>query len=67
MAVVKKVKLVIKKGKIGDTYLIGGMHEEIDNLKIAKILVKIDSLGFSSFSLNKISSLSFKSVEIAPL
>ena len=36
----RAIDLVIKKGKIGDTYLIGGMHEEIDNLKIAKILVK---------------------------
>ena len=53
----RAIDLVIKKGKIGDTYLIGGMHEEIDNLKIAKILVK--SFGKKEAERNAILDIDF--------
>lgn len=38
---VKAIELVLKEGKIGETYLIGGLTEDISNLEVAKKLLKI--------------------------
>lgn len=38
---VQAIELVLKKGKIGETYLIGGMNKEVNNLQITKKLLKI--------------------------
>src|SRR3989344_2453078 len=37
----RAIDLVLQKGKIGETYCIGGMTEEISNLDVAKMIVKI--------------------------
>lgn len=37
----RAIDAVLHKGKIGETYLIGGMSEDINNLEIAKKLLKI--------------------------
>lgn len=37
----RAIDLVLKRGKIGETYLIGGLTEDISNLEIAKKLLKI--------------------------
>jgi len=37
---VRAIEMVLQKGKIGETYLVGGMTEEISNLEIAKKIVK---------------------------
>jgi dTDP-glucose 4,6-dehydratase len=38
---VRALEMVIKKGKAGERYLIGGMTKDITNLEIAKRLIKI--------------------------
>ncbi len=38
---VRAIELVLKKGKVGETYLVGGLTEDINNLQIAKTLLKI--------------------------
>lgn len=38
---VTAIDLVLKKGKIGDTYCIGGLTEDISNLDIAKKILRI--------------------------
>lgn len=38
---VRAIDLVIKKGKLGETYLVGGMAKDINNLQIAKMLLRI--------------------------
>lgn len=35
------IDLVLRKGKIGETYLVGGLTEDINNLEIVKRLLKI--------------------------
>jgi len=35
------IDVVIKKGKVGQTYLVGGLKRDINNLQIAKILLTI--------------------------
>lgn len=37
----RAINMVIKKGKVGETYLIGGLTEDINNLEVAKKLLKI--------------------------
>ncbi len=37
----RAIELVIKKGKIGETYLVGGLTIDINNLAVAKKLLKI--------------------------
>lgn len=37
----RAIDLVIKKGKTGETYVVGGQTKEINNLEVAKLLVKI--------------------------
>lgn len=48
---IRAINLVIHKGKIGETYLVGGLTKDVNNLAIAKKLLKIfgkseDSLKF---------------------
>ena len=38
---IKAIELILKNGKVGETYLIGGMTEDINNLTIAKLLLKL--------------------------
>lgn len=37
----RAIDLVIKKGELGETYLIGGLTEDINNLELAKRVLKI--------------------------
>lgn len=37
----RAIDLVIKKGRVGDTYLVGGLKKDINNLEIAQKLLKI--------------------------
>lgn len=37
----RAIDFVLKKGKIGETYLVGGLTKDINNLEIAKKLLKI--------------------------
>jgi len=36
----RAIDLVLRKGKAGETYCVGGMNEEISNLEVAKLIVK---------------------------
>lgn len=38
---IKAVELILQKGKIGETYLIGGLTEDISNIEVVKQIVKI--------------------------
>src|SRR5260221_10251936 len=44
----RAIALVIRKGKIGETYLVGGLTKDISNLEIAKNVLKIFKKGESS-------------------
>lgn len=44
---VRAIDLVIHKGKVGETYLIGGLTKDVNNLEIAKQLLKIFGLDKS--------------------
>lgn len=37
----RAIEMVIKKGKVGETYLVGGLTSDISNLEVAKKLLKI--------------------------
>lgn len=37
----RAIELIVKKGKAGDIYLIGGQTKEISNLEVAKTLLRI--------------------------
>lgn len=37
----RAIDLILQKGKIGETYLVGGLTEDISNLKIVKRILKI--------------------------
>lgn len=39
----RAIELVLKKGKVGETYLVGGLTDDINNLKVAEKLLKIFS------------------------
>lgn len=41
----RAIELIIQKGKIGETYCVGGMTEEVTNLQIAQKLIKALSLS----------------------
>ncbi len=43
----RAIELVIKKGKIGETYLVGSLDKEINNLEVAKKILKIFNLNDS--------------------
>lgn len=38
---VRAIELVLKKGKIGETYLVGGMNKGISNLKVVQKIIKL--------------------------
>jgi dTDP-glucose 4,6-dehydratase len=38
---VRAIEKVLKKGKVGETYLVGGLTKDYSNLEIAKMLIKI--------------------------
>ncbi len=37
----RAIDLIIQKGKVGETYLVGGLTQDINNLEVAKKLLKI--------------------------
>lgn len=37
----RAIDLVIKKGEVGETYCVGGRHEEITNLEVVKKIIKL--------------------------
>ena len=39
------IDLILEKGKIGETYCIGGMTEDINNLEVAKKILKLLGKG----------------------
>jgi dTDP-glucose 4,6-dehydratase len=41
----RAIDLVVKKGKPGQTYCVGGMTEEVNNLKLAKIILDLLGMG----------------------
>lgn len=43
----KAIELVIKRGKAGETYLVGGLTKDINNLEVAKKLLEIFGLDES--------------------
>ncbi len=49
----RAIDLVIRKGKIGETYLVGGLTKDINNLEIAKKLLKIFGKDESSIKFVK--------------
>mgnify|MGYP001605876289 FL=1 len=38
---IKAIDMVLKKGDLGETYLVGGMNEDISNIEVAKMVLKI--------------------------
>jgi dTDP-glucose 4,6-dehydratase len=50
---VRAIETVLDKGKSGETYLVGGLTEDIDNLEIAKKVVKIFGKDDSSIEFVK--------------
>lgn len=49
----KAVDLIIHKGKIGETYCIGGMTKDVTNLEVAKMILKIMGKDESSLEFIK--------------
>ncbi|MBI4021897.1 MAG: dTDP-glucose 4,6-dehydratase, partial [Candidatus Andersenbacteria bacterium] len=39
------IDLILRRGKIGETYLAGGMTEDVNNLQVAKLLLEYLGLG----------------------
>lgn len=37
----RAIDLVLQKGKIGETYLVGGKHKEYSNLELARMIIKL--------------------------
>jgi len=37
----RAIGLVLKKGKVGETYCVGGLSKDVNNLKLAKMILKI--------------------------
>ncbi len=50
---VKAIDKVVKKGRIGETYLVGGLTKDVNNLEIAKALLKIFKKDVSSLQFVK--------------
>lgn len=44
---VRAIELILKKGKVGETYLVGGQTKEVNNLEIAKTVLKAFKLDNS--------------------
>jgi dTDP-glucose 4,6-dehydratase len=38
---IRAIELILDKGKIGETYLVGGMHKGISNLEVVKRILKL--------------------------
>ncbi|CAN5237876.1 dTDP-glucose 4,6-dehydratase [soil metagenome] len=45
----RAVELILQKGKIGETYLVGGLTEDISNLDVIKTIIKI--MGYDDSSI----------------
>lgn len=42
----RAIDLILQRGKVGETYLVGGMTEDVNNLQVAKLLIEyIDELA----------------------
>lgn len=41
----KAIDAVLHKGKIGETYLVGGMSRDVNNLEVARLILKTMGLG----------------------
>jgi dTDP-glucose 4,6-dehydratase len=41
---VRAIELALKRGKVGETYLVGGMTRDVNNLEVSKKLLKIFGL-----------------------
>jgi len=50
---VRAIEAVLEKGKVGETYLVGGLTEDINHLEVTKKLLKIFSKGESSIKFVK--------------
>ena len=50
---VRAIDLVIHKGKVGETYLVGGLTKDVNNLEITKKLLKIFKKGKESIKFVK--------------
>lgn len=44
---IRAIELVLEEGKVGETYLVGGLTEDINHLEVAKKLLKIFGKGES--------------------
>ena len=44
---VRAIELILKKGKVGETYLVGGQTKDVNNLEIAKTVLKAFKLDNS--------------------
>ena len=49
----RAIDFVLKKGKVGETYLVGGLTKDINNLEVAKKLLKIFGKNESSLKFVK--------------
>jgi dTDP-glucose 4,6-dehydratase len=49
----KAIDLIIKGGRVGETYLVGGLTEDVTNLEIIKMLLKILGKGNDSIEFVK--------------
>lgn len=45
---VRAIEKILLKGKMGETYLVGGQTKDVNNLEIAKIILKIFNKDFKS-------------------
>jgi dTDP-glucose 4,6-dehydratase len=41
----RAIEAVLQKGKVGETYLVGGMSRDVNNLEVAKLLLEYMNLG----------------------
>jgi dTDP-glucose 4,6-dehydratase len=41
----RAIEAVLQKGKVGETYLVGGMSHDVNNLEVAKLLLKYMDVG----------------------
>lgn len=44
---IRAIDVVLKKGKVGETYLVGGLTQDVNNLEVAKKLLTMFNLGSS--------------------
>lgn len=41
----RAIEAVLQKGKVGETYLVGGMSHDVNNIEVAKLLLQFMNLG----------------------